>query len=832
MKTRLLVLIGIAIFSVLPYGLISADAHHDETISRGSDEPIITTFGDDLYVVWKESSDPQFWDVYFRKITGNTLEEPINLTHGTSFYPRPQVLASENNVYVLWEDRQSPEGDDAVYFTKSNDSGKTFDKIKKLDPTSGDQSIYRPRVMLESNDILYVFVSHWNKDTQQNNLIFLTSQDHGKTFSKPTVLFESGQWEDYVDFKVNDGIIYILADDQKNYDEIGGLNLRKIFPDGSLSDIISVNGGSTAVTTAQMAISENNVYVAWRAWENNRWHLAFAKSSDGGDTFEKPITLNSDPKSVDTVWSEGTHVFAHGDSVYVVWPEEYWDGTNQSFHTWIATSHNLGADFDAKIIPLDDLLYKYGQILTIQQDSNLYFIAMTTKNPPFNDAAIYFTTKNSDDTYAKPVDIFKDISVAGGQPQVMSEGNNIHLVTDKRSDENCILYSFSNDGGKSFSKVVNLSPNGDDFQCIGVLPDISAPIKQIKSGTDIQNVQCQEDRTKGYILALRERDELPVCVTAKSYLSLLERNWILPDSLEKLALKAAEKFVISSTTFSVGGIKDSLKLDIANLRKTIPPVITINGEFESRHSGYGDQGDAPNGKFTHPITIEVAQTNKIHSAVIDGIWDEIAQKPVSWVSKENLKGFHSGPTSTMILTVGDKIVPSGMVPVTVTEISENVLDEITFWQFQPIGYNGDNRGMTWDFLPRDLETGWGFFDENGQNPWDNSKIPQDMYGIPADLHGYPVYCGTEKIDGESGHPSYIPIKLGASTVYAKSGSRGILPDPNGIYTIKFVSLFKTTAELPGNVKIITNNTKLCPLEDIIEDATHAYYTKLVFKMSD
>ncbi|MGI0081928.1 MAG: hypothetical protein ACREAG_01300, partial [Nitrosopumilaceae archaeon] len=301
---------------------------------------------------------------------------------------------------------------------------------------------------------------------------------------------------------------------------------------------------------------------------------------------------------------------------------------------------------------------------------------------------------------------------------------------------------------------------------------------------------------------------------------------------ETLALMAAEKFVISSPTFSFDGIPNSLDLDIDTVRKSIPPVVTINGEFESRHPGYGYRGDVPNEKTIQRITIEVAQTNKTHSAIIDDIWDEIAQKPIDWDKlKENLIESHSGPTSSMILTVGNKTT-RGLIPVSVTEISENVSDEITFWQFQPLGYNGDNRGKSWDFLPKDLQVGWGFFDENGKNPWDNSRIPQDMFGVPADSHGYPVYCGEERIDGESGHPSTIPIKLGTNTVYAKSGSKGILPDSDGIYTIKFVSLFKTTTELPDNAEIITNDTKLCVLEQTIEDATHAYYTKLVFKFGN
>ena len=121
-----MVLIGIAAVSVL-----SADAYHDDRTSRGSSDPRIAASGNDAYVVWLESNHPEFGDVYFAKITdGKTVEEPINITKGTSFYPKPQIHVYENNVYLLWEDRASQNGNDQIFFAKSNDYGKSFSEPK------------------------------------------------------------------------------------------------------------------------------------------------------------------------------------------------------------------------------------------------------------------------------------------------------------------------------------------------------------------------------------------------------------------------------------------------------------------------------------------------------------------------------------------------------------------------------------------------------------------------------------------------------------------------------------------------------------------------------
>ncbi|MGI0010183.1 MAG: sialidase family protein, partial [Nitrosopumilaceae archaeon] len=238
MKTRFLIITAIVTLSIiiLSSNVMTIEAYHNDKTSRGSSEPEIATFGTNAYVVWEESMDPQFSDVYFRKIVDNSssFDEAINLTLGTSFYPDPSILASKNNVYVLWEDRIDPDGKESVYFKKSNDDGKTFDNTITLDPTTND-SIYRPITMLESNGILYVFVSHWNPQTQRNNLSFITSDDNGNAFSDPVILFESEQWEQSAHIIVKDDVIYAVADDANNYDEAGDLNFRKIYSDKSTS---------------------------------------------------------------------------------------------------------------------------------------------------------------------------------------------------------------------------------------------------------------------------------------------------------------------------------------------------------------------------------------------------------------------------------------------------------------------------------------------------------------------------------------------------------------------------------------------------------------------
>ncbi|QLH08760.1 sialidase family protein [Candidatus Nitrosotenuis sp. DW1] len=218
MKNKILILAIIFVMSVT-LATETVYASHNEQTSRETRDPRIAVSDSNVYVTWSDSTNPDYWDVYFAKSSddGKTFSDAINLTNGSSYYPNSKIIVSGNNVYVSWEDRTSPDGTDAIFFTKSNDGGITFDKPRMLNPVNDPVNlIYRPRIMLASNDILYVFASEWSMQTKQNKMIFVTSNDDGNTFSKPTVLFEAGQWEDFVDYAINDdGTIYVLADDQK-----------------------------------------------------------------------------------------------------------------------------------------------------------------------------------------------------------------------------------------------------------------------------------------------------------------------------------------------------------------------------------------------------------------------------------------------------------------------------------------------------------------------------------------------------------------------------------------------------------------------------------------
>ncbi len=820
MKIRFLIIF--IIIGIASLGFLSAEAVHDEQSSRESDDPRIAVKADSAYVVWVEGSGRESSDIYFTKITsGAKTEEPINITNGSSIYPRPQVHVYEKNVYLLWEDRTEKDGIDQIYFSKSSDDGESFSKPEILGPK--DQTIYRPFSIHQVNDKLYVFGSNWDRATQQNNVVYFASNDFGETFLPQRVVFDHEQSDQEIQVQVHDDTIYVLSDDRNDFDERGSIYLRKILPDGTLTEIVNVNGGSSAVTYPKFAVSGDDIYVSWRDRVDDRWFQAFTKSNDGGNSFDPPRILDSDPKSIDTLGPNGDFIFAYGNLVHVLWESEYWDGETQTFKTFMANSDNKGKDFLILQVPLEEKFLERGTIVSKMDKGILHQMGITVKNPPYHHTAVYFSSIPSDEENESK-DILEDLSVqVKWMPDFESDGDHVHFITPGGYNRDCILYSHSNDGGKSFGNVVNLSPNANDFECLGIKPDLSKPLKQTSSGADIHEIQCKDDLSKGYLLVLREGNGQPLCVMSLNYHKMIERNYVSEKSFETIALSAARDYLASHPKLSENILQDSLELDVYLTRHSIPPAYVINGSFDSQNPIYsGDVDDA-----SHTIEMILVQNNKIHHAKID---DTFLLTPLEEEQRHPLQSTIVSPTLKTILSPGERINNKGLIPLVITEVSEGGYDETTHWTFQSIGYQGDNRDKKWGILPDSYRLG-ETVDENGKDAIDRERMPEN-FGIPLPLFIFPVFCGDERIEGESGWHYSLPTRTDTSMVFYTSTDKGIYPDQDGMYDIKFVSMFKTETSLSDNLLVISNHTLLCPLETERNDATHAYYTHLQFKIDD
>ncbi len=241
--------------------------------------PQTAVSGNNVYSSWMEKSEDNSTNVVFTKSAdqGGSFESPVYLTHGVRNSGIPKIFADAQQVFLTWEDNNK--GNFEVFLSKSSNSGNSFDSPVNISTSSGESGT--PQALVYQNNIYEI----WMDNTSGNyDIMFTKSTDGGKTFSKPI-------------------------------------------------DVSNLKGDSGY---PQLAVWKNDVYVVWtQTMKGINYDIFFAKSSDNGNSFGKPINLSNDfgPSGWPKISSDGT--------VYVSWV----DSTPGKFDIFITKSNDGGTTF-------------------------------------------------------------------------------------------------------------------------------------------------------------------------------------------------------------------------------------------------------------------------------------------------------------------------------------------------------------------------------------------------------------------------------------------------------------------------------------------------------
>jgi hypothetical protein len=244
-------------------------------------EPQIVISGNNVYVVWTDNTTGS-GDIYFKRSVdnGTSFGSTQNLGTNPGNSRAAQIAVYQNNVYVVWSDDTTGNGD--IYFKASLDNGTKFGGRKVLAKNNG--SSLDPQMVVSPNNIIY---ATWQDNTpydrsEENkttlNVLYRVSSDSGSTFAnRSTIGKDVGDFADFTQIDTmpgggaysgtNNDDAYVVWSDILKYRQPGTFEVffQIITNNGTaLSDPINLSNNDGDSIMPNIVVSDNgNVYVAW-----------------------------------------------------------------------------------------------------------------------------------------------------------------------------------------------------------------------------------------------------------------------------------------------------------------------------------------------------------------------------------------------------------------------------------------------------------------------------------------------------------------------------------------------------------------------------------------
>lgn len=191
------------------------------------------------------------------------------------------------NVYAAWYDVRN--GDSDIIFTRSTDGGKTFSPNIRVNDDRGKAKQYKPSLGLDASGVIYIL---WRDDRRGHaDIFFSRSEDGGKTFSKNRRVNDDKGWA----YQGNpslaaspDGYVYASWSDNRNgQDDIYFAASRNGGKTFSRNLRLNQDEGRAVQSHPSVAAGPGGlVVVAWEDFRSGQSEIYMARSTDGGKTFE------------------------------------------------------------------------------------------------------------------------------------------------------------------------------------------------------------------------------------------------------------------------------------------------------------------------------------------------------------------------------------------------------------------------------------------------------------------------------------------------------------------------------------------------------------------
>jgi len=462
----------------------------------------IAVAGDNIHVAWRqyrvEGDDRYYATEYARSVNGgDTFSTPQKLSDGTNGVVEPTITAdASSRVIVAWEDTDSDTLDNDIKARASSNNGGTFGTEQTLSDSIYD--VIWAEVATDGGGNVY---TTWRRtdggDDQPYKIIMAKSTNGGSSWGTPTEIDTDAESDFRASpFVAADGSSVVVAwsdrDDTSGASSDQDILLRVSTDDGGSWG--TPLGASDQYYEADsqapaMATSGDWLYLIYRDGgdldpagdtngcdaHNDDGDIYFRRSSDDGETWSSPVVLSNFDADGDTHnnnYYYRSALAASGSYVYAAWID--WgladgDAIND-YDVIMSISSDYGVSWGEPFVFTDDSddgSSTYAPVM-VADGSSVYIAWWDNGNHDGSSSDYDIIFRYSDDNGQSWSDFIvpADNTYSDYYPGLAVGGGRIHLTWYVYTDESGsyryeIHYTYSEDGGATWSSHQRINPEGD-----------------------------------------------------------------------------------------------------------------------------------------------------------------------------------------------------------------------------------------------------------------------------------------------------------------------------------------------------------------------------------